>query len=68
MNERRQGQHRAVHRLAQVYADLVIAVNEIEGLNDCERRHRALCLTREARDVVKYVVDADLGPKLIREE
>jgi hypothetical protein len=67
MKERRQGTHKAVHRLAQVYADLVIAGNEVEGLNDCERRHRALCLIHEARDVVQHVVDTDLGLKLIKE-
>lgn len=67
MIERRMGQHKAVHRLAQVYADLVVAVNEVEGLNDCDRRHRALCLLKDARDTVQHVVDTDLGPRLIKE-
>ena len=72
MSERRQGNHKAVHKLAQVYADLVIAIGEIEGLpadyqfND--RKHRALCLIRNSRDVIQHVVDTDLGLKLAEKE
>jgi hypothetical protein len=73
MNERRQGTHKAVHRLAQVYADIVIAINEVEGLNlaDCnqdERKHRALCILKSDRDIIQHVVDTDLGLKLIEKE
>lgn len=67
MNERRKGQHSAVHRLAQCYADIELAINDIEGLNDCERRHRALCFMREVRDVIRHVIDTDLGPKLVED-
>ena len=68
MIERRQGTHKAVHRLAQVYADLVICIGEIEGIevsNQFEdRKHRALCLARESREIIQHVVDTDLGLKL----
>lgn len=69
MQERRRGQHKAVHRLAQVYADLILAEREVEGLQaDQDRRHRALCFIREAAQVVQHVVDTDLGPQLTKGE
>lgn len=72
MQERRQGTHKAVHRLAQVYADVIIAISEVEGIGVDyqfqDRKHRSLCLLREVRDVVRHVVDTDLGLKLIKED
>lgn len=70
MNERRQGQHKAVHRLAQVYADLVLAEKEIAGLDGCdaERKHRVRCFINEAIMQIGYVVDKDLGLQLITKE
>lgn len=66
--ERRKGQHSAVHRLAQVYADLILAEKEVKKLEDSDTRHRALCFIRESHAVVKHVIDTDLGPSLITEK
>lgn len=72
MSERRQGTHKAVHKLAQVYADLVIAIGEVEGLpadfQYQDRKHRALCILKADRDVIQMVVDKDLGLKLAEKE
>lgn len=66
--ERRQGQHNAVHRLSQVYADLVLAEKELVYFEDSERKHRCLCFIRDAYGVVKHVIDTDLGPKLVEDK
>jgi hypothetical protein len=71
MKERREGNHRAVHRLSQCYADVVISINEIEGIyvdgTQSERKHRALCLLREIKATLQRVVDTDLGLKLVED-
>lgn len=60
--------HSAVHKLSQVYADLMLAEQEVNGLDaDVERKHRALCFIREAAAVVQKVVDTDLGKRLTEE-
>jgi hypothetical protein len=69
MSERRQGTHKAVHKLAQVYADLVIVISEVEGIaladeRHGDRKHRALCILKSDRDVIQHIVDNDLGRKL----
>lgn len=69
MTERRQGQHKAVHKLSQVYANLLLAEKEVKGLEGTEeRKHRALCFIREASEIVRRVVDNDLGMRLIEKE
>lgn len=72
MEERRKGTHKAVHRLAQVYADLVLAEKELDGLivmdTQVERKLRTRHFLRESINVVQHVVDTDLGLKLIEKE
>ena len=72
MEERRKGTHKAVHRLAQVYADLVLAEKELDGIvvmeNQAERKLRTRHFLRESISVIQHVVDTDLGLKLIERE
>ena len=60
--------HRAVHKLSQVFADLTFAEQEILGFEESERRHRALCFVRSSLNMVRNVVDNDIGKKLTNEE
>jgi len=62
--ERRKA-HRNVHRLAQAFADLTSAEKEVSGYEDTERRFRTLCLIRDALNIIRNVVDNDIGKTLM---
>ena len=69
VQERRKGQHSAVHRLTQTHLDLAQAWRYVNELDEkCGKKDNALAYLGEAMKVIKNVIDEDLGPKLIKEE
>jgi hypothetical protein len=66
MNERRKGQHSAVHRLTQTRIDLALAWKDVEEHTTGEGKERAAWLIAQSLTVIKDIIDTDLGPKIIK--
>jgi hypothetical protein len=59
--------HEKTHKLAQAFADLELAINEVDGFVECDRKQRALCFIREAHGIIKHIVDSDMVKPLIND-